>query len=175
MGVGKRAQRELKSPQISETRGVRAGATGEYARFVRDNTQRGTIDAVRLSRINCKFKGLLELRRRRPTGQSSDLRITRKALVQGYRKLKCRGAWGESKTHFVSSRNFRASSSCLVMPCRAIAVARYKAGTCLILLPRSTLRRSFCTSGSAPTFKNSSYASGMGRVFSISACFTTMR
>src|SRR6266852_5120586 len=76
---------------------------------------------------------------------------------------------------FSSIRNFSASSSCLVMPCRAIAVARYKAGTCLILLPRSTLRRSFCTSGSAPTFKNTSYASGMDRVFSIRPCLTRMR
>src|SRR5216110_3003276 len=58
--------------------------------------------------------------------------------------------------HFFSIRNFRASSSCLVMPCRAIAVARCKAGTCFILLPSSTLRRSFSTSGSAPTFKNTS-------------------
>jgi uncharacterized protein VirK/YbjX len=32
-------------------------------------------------------------------------------------------------------------------------VARYKAGTCFILSPRSTLRRSFCTSGSALTCK----------------------
>src|SRR5713226_3524034 len=94
MGVVKRAQRKLKSPQISETRGVRAGAAGEYARFVRDNTQKGTIDAIRLSRVNCKFKSLLGLRRKRPTGQSSDLGITRKTLVQGYRNLKCRGAWG---------------------------------------------------------------------------------
>src|SRR6266852_6214707 len=38
-------------------------------------------------------------------------------------------------THFSSIRNFRASRSCLVMPCRAIAVARYKAGTCFILWP----------------------------------------
>jgi hypothetical protein len=44
-------------------------------------------------------------------------------------------------------------------------VARCKAGTCFILLPCSTLRRSFCTSGSAPTFKKTLYASGMGRVF----------
>ena len=79
-----------------------------------------------------------------------------------------------SWTHprFCSIRNFRASSSRLDMPCRAIAVAKYNAGTCLILLPCSTLRRSFCTSGSAPTFKNTSYASGMGRVFSIRPCLT---
>src|SRR6266851_6481075 len=101
MGVVKRAQRELKSPQISETRRLRAGVTGEYARFVRDNTKKGTIDAVGLSRVNCKFKSLLGLRRRRPTGQSSDSGITRKMMVEGYRKRKCGGAaWGESQTHF---------------------------------------------------------------------------
>src|SRR6266481_2524564 len=83
-------------------------------------------------------------------------------------------SWG-AHTRFSSIRNFRASSSSLVMPCRAIAVARYKAGTCFILLPCATLRRSFCTSGSAPTFKNTSYASGMDRVFSIRPCLTRMR
>ncbi len=41
-GVAKRAQRELKSPQISETKGLRAGVSGVYARFVRDNTRKGT-------------------------------------------------------------------------------------------------------------------------------------
>jgi Resolvase, N terminal domain len=76
---------------------------------------------------------------------------------------------------FSSIRDFRASSSSFVMPCRAIAVARYKAGTCFILLPCSTLRRSFWTSGSAPTFKNTLYASGMDRVFSIRPCLTRMR
>jgi hypothetical protein len=40
-------------------------------------------------------------------------------------------SWG-ANTRFSLIRNFRALSSCLVMPCRAIAVARYKAGTCLI-------------------------------------------
>src|SRR5216684_3375868 len=95
MEAEKRAQRELKSPQTSETRRVRVGAAGEYAKFVQDNTQKGTIDVVRLSRVNCKFKSLLGLQRRRLTGQNSDLGITRKTLVQGYRKLKCRGAaWG---------------------------------------------------------------------------------
>src|SRR5713226_192637 len=83
-------------------------------------------------------------------------------------------SWG-AHTRFFSIRPFRASSSCLVMPCRAIAVARYKAGTCLILLPRSTLRRSFSTSGSAPTRKNTLYASGMDSVFSIRPCLTRMR
>src|SRR5690242_16117496 len=75
-------------------------------------------------------------------------------------------SWGVH-ARFSLIRNFRASSSCLVMPCRAIAVARYKAGTCFILLPRATLRRSSCTSGSAPTFKNTSYALRVERVFSI--------
>src|SRR5713226_2214307 len=104
MGVVKRAQRKLKSPQISETRGVRAGAAGEYARFVRDNTQKGTIDAVRLSRVNCKFKSLLGLRRRRLTGQSSNLRITRKALVLRIQEPEVQGrGLGESHTRFVSS------------------------------------------------------------------------
>ena len=63
---------------------------------------------------------------------------------------------GLAHTRFSLIRNFKASSSSLVMPCRAIAVARCKAGTCFILLPRATVRRSFCTSGSAPTVKNTS-------------------
>src|SRR5882762_2181581 len=50
-----------------------------------------------------------------------------------------------------------------------------KAGTCFILLPCATLRRSFSPSGSAPTFKNTSYASEMGRVFSIRPCLTRMQ
>src|SRR6266849_3493610 len=83
-------------------------------------------------------------------------------------------SWG-AHTRFFSIRPFSASSSGLVMPCRAIAVARYKAGTCLILLPRSTLRRSFSTSGSAPTCKNTLYASEIDSVFSIRPCLTRMR
>jgi len=42
-----------------------------------------------------------------------------------------------------------------------------------ILLPCAIWRRSFRTSGSAPTFKNISYASGMDKVFSIRPCLTT--
>jgi len=48
-------------------------------------------------------------------------------------------AWGGAHARFSSIRDFRDSSSCFVMPCRAIAVARYKAGTCFILLPCATL------------------------------------
>src|SRR2546423_1109785 len=61
------------------------------------------------------------------------------------------------------------------MPCKAIAVARYNAGTCFILLPCATLRLRFSTSGSAPTLRKTSYASGIGKVSSISPCLTRMR
>src|SRR5258708_26928881 len=77
--------------------------------------------------------------------------------------------------YFVASRNFRPSSSSLVMPSKAVAVTTYRAGTFFILLPVVALRRSFCTSGSAPTFKNILYASGIGRVFAIRPCLTRLR